>query len=61
MPNTSARLVMVDAVPMSLVTDGMRAVMLEGKGCDGVMLPVVALLATGLVCLAVAIRIFRWN
>ncbi|MEZ5962918.1 MAG: ABC transporter permease [Planctomycetota bacterium] len=52
---------MVDAVPMSLLTDGLRGVMLEGKGVIDVWVPIVALFALGGVCLAAAVRIFRWN
>jgi len=52
---------LVDAVPMSLATDGMRGVMLEGKGCVEVLVPIVALFAVGASCLAFAVRIFRWN
>jgi ABC-type multidrug transport system permease subunit len=51
----------VDAIPMSLVTDGLRGVMLEGKGLAGVATPLLALLLIGVVCLAVAVRVFRWN
>lgn len=52
---------LVDAVPMSLATDGMRGVMLEGKGCAEALVPILALLSVGVVCLAIAVRIFRWN
>jgi ABC-type multidrug transport system permease subunit len=52
---------LVDAVPMSLATDGLRRVMLEGKGCLDVLEPLIALLLIGVVCLWIAVRVFRWN
>lgn len=52
---------LVDAVPMSLVTDGLRGIMLEGKGCVEVLVPLVALALVGGVCLLIAVRVFRWN
>ncbi|HLU38278.1 MAG TPA: ABC transporter permease [Planctomycetota bacterium] len=51
----------VDAIPMSILTDGLRGVMLEAEDLGAIAGPVLALLGLGVVCLAVAIRVFRWN
>ncbi len=51
----------VDLLPMSALTAGLRAVMLEGGGVVSVLVPAGALLLFGLVCLGIALRVFRWS
>lgn len=52
---------LVDALPMSALTDGLRGVMLEAEDFAGVALPIVVLSALGVATLALAIRVFRWS
>lgn len=51
----------VDLLPMSALTAGLRAIMLEGGGVGAVWAPAAALFAFGAVCLGVAVRVFRWS
>jgi ABC-type multidrug transport system permease subunit len=51
----------VQALPLTALVNGMRAVMLQGAGI-GAVLPQVGLLGVYLVvCLAIALRVFRWQ
>jgi ABC-2 type transport system permease protein len=52
---------LIDALPMSALTDGLRRVMLEAEGLGGVAVPVAVLSGLGVATLALAINIFRWN
>lgn len=51
----------LQALPLTALNDALRAVMNEGRGL-GALLPELAVLAAwGLVCFAVALKIFRWR
>jgi len=51
----------VQALPLTALVNSMRAIMLQGAGLGGV-LPQLAVLITYLVvCMAVALRVFRWQ
>ena len=52
---------MIDALPMSALTDGLRCVMLEAEALSGVAVPVAVLSGLGVATLALGIEIFRWN
>ena len=48
-------------MPLTHVNRTLRDVMLEPGTVSDVWLPLVALAATGLLCFAVAMRLFRWQ
>jgi len=52
---------LVQALPLTALVDGMRAVMLQGASLGAVLQPVAVLMAYLVVCLAVALKIFRWQ
>lgn len=48
-------------LPLTLLTDGLRAVFIEGAGLTEAFLPFVVLTATGLLFFAVGLKIFKWH
>ncbi len=51
----------VQALPLTVVNNGLRAVMNDGAGLAASALPIVVLAAWGVVCFAFALRFFRWE
>jgi ABC-2 type transport system permease protein len=51
----------IKALPLTALNDALRAVMLEGRGLDGVGGETAVLTAWGLVSFLVALKIFRWR
>lgn len=51
----------VQALPLTALVNGLRAIMLQGAGLTGVLPQLAVLAAYLVVCLAVALRIFRWQ
>ncbi|MDZ7632727.1 MAG: ABC transporter permease [Gemmatimonadaceae bacterium] len=52
---------LVQALPLTALVNGVRAVMLQGVGLGGVLPQLAILGAYLIVCLTVALRIFRWQ
>ncbi|HEY8447373.1 MAG TPA: ABC transporter permease [Thermomicrobiales bacterium] len=48
-------------LPLSYLVDALREPMTRGQGLDAIWLDLLILLATLVVCLAVAVRFFRWE
>jgi ABC-2 type transport system permease protein len=51
----------VQALPLTALVNGMRAIMLQGVGLSGVLPQIAVLVGYLVVCLAVALRVFRWQ
>ena len=51
----------VQALPLTALVNGLRAIMLQGAGFGGVWPQLAVLMAYLVVCLAVALKIFRWQ
>lgn len=51
----------VRALPLTALNDAMRAVMIDGAGVGAVLGPLAILVAWGVGCFALALRIFRWR
>ena len=51
----------VQALPLTALVNGLRAVMLQGVGISGVLPQLAVLGAYLVVCLTIALRIFRWQ
>ena len=51
----------IQALPLTALNDGLRAVMLEGSGLAAVSGELAIMAAWGLVSFAVALWIFRWQ
>jgi ABC-2 type transport system permease protein len=51
----------VQALPLTALVNGLRAIMLQGAGFGGVLPQLAVLSAYLVVCLAVALKIFRWQ
>jgi ABC-2 type transport system permease protein len=51
----------IRALPLTALNDALRAVMLEGAGLSGVLLPVVVLCVWGIASFTLALRWFRWT
>ena len=51
----------VQALPLSALVNGLRAIMLQGAGIGGVLPQLALLTAYLVVCLGVALKIFRWQ
>ncbi|MBA2276290.1 MAG: ABC transporter permease [Chloroflexia bacterium] len=49
------------ALPLSYLVDALRAPMMLGRGINAIWLDLVVLAATFVVCLAFAVRFFRWD
>lgn len=52
---------LVQALPLTLVNNGLRAIMNEGAGLANMAWPLAALMLWGVVSFAVAVRVFRWE
>ena len=52
---------LVQALPLTLVNNGLRAIMNESAGLAGVAWPLAALALWGVVSFVVAVRVFRWE
>ena len=52
---------LVQALPLTALVNGLRAIMLQGAGFGGVLPQLAVLGAYLVVCLAVALKIFRWQ
>ncbi|MBL8144503.1 MAG: ABC transporter permease, partial [Acidobacteria bacterium] len=52
---------LIRALPLTALNDALRATMIDGAGAAGVAPQAGVLAAWGLVCFAVALRIFRWR
>lgn len=52
---------LVQALPLTILTDGLRKVFLEGAGVQQVLLPALALTATGTLAFMAGLKIFKWN
>jgi len=48
-------------LPLTALNDGLRGVCLDGSGLAELALPIGLLIAWGVLCFAVALRIFRWE
>ncbi|MEP6993134.1 MAG: ABC transporter permease, partial [Acidobacteriota bacterium] len=51
----------IKALPLTALNNGLRAVMLEGKGLSAVTGELVVLAVWGIVSFAIALKIFRWQ
>jgi ABC-2 type transport system permease protein len=51
----------IQALPLTALNDGLRAVMNDGAGWDALPYPMLVLGVWGVICYAVALRIFRWR
>ncbi|MFB3854728.1 MAG: ABC transporter permease [Vicinamibacterales bacterium] len=51
----------IHALPLTALNDSLRAVMLDGRGAVEVLPEAGVLIAWGVMCFAVALRIFRWR
>ena len=49
------------ALPLTPLVDALRGVMLEGRTLAGCAAEIAAIAAWGIVCFAIALRIFRWQ
>ncbi|MAG57107.1 MAG: integral membrane transport protein [Planctomycetes bacterium] len=49
------------ALPLTALNDALRAVMLDGAGANDIAPELGVLLAWGVVCYAVALKVFRWE
>jgi ABC-2 type transport system permease protein len=52
---------LVQALPLTPLNDGLRAVMNDGAGFEAVAVPLALLAAWGIVSFALALRFFRWR
>ncbi len=51
----------IQALPLTPLNDGLRAVMNDGAGWEALPFPLLVLGIWGVVCFALALRIFRWR
>ena len=51
----------IRALPLTALNDALRGVMLEGRGLPAIDTQLATLAVWGVVCFAVALRIFRWQ
>jgi ABC-2 type transport system permease protein len=51
----------IRALPLTALNDGLRAVMNDGAGWEAMPYPLLVLGIWGVVCFALALRIFRWR
>jgi ABC-type polysaccharide/polyol phosphate export permease len=52
---------LIKVLPLTVLIDGVRAVMLDGVGPAAIARQVMILLIWGAVSFAVALRVFRWQ
>ncbi len=48
-------------LPLSLLADGVRAIFIEGAGFGEIAVPFLVLLATGIICFSIGLKIFKWH
>ncbi|QEL16525.1 ABC transporter permease [Limnoglobus roseus] len=51
----------IQALPLTVLIDGVRSVMNDGAGFEVAWKPILILLAWGVVCFGLALRLFRWR
>lgn len=51
----------IQALPLTALNDGLRAIMNDGAGWEALPYPLLVLGIWGVVCFALALRIFRWR
>lgn len=51
----------IQSLPLTMIADGMRSVMIEGAGFQEIMLPSLILGAVGFVFFTAGLKIFRWH
>jgi ABC-type multidrug transport system permease subunit len=51
----------VRALPLTALNDALRAIVNEGAGLTDLVRPIALLSGMGIVCFAVALKIFRWR
>jgi len=51
----------INALPLTALNQALRGIITEGKGLTGIALQLGILLAWGVVCFTVALKIFRWR
>jgi ABC-2 type transport system permease protein len=51
----------IQALPLTAVNDALRANMLRGAGLDVVAPELAIMLAWGVLCFVLALRLFRWR
>jgi ABC-2 type transport system permease protein len=50
----------IQALPLTILADGVRAIFIEAAGFREVMVPIIILTVTGLITFGVGLRIFKW-
>ena len=51
----------IQKLPLTMMTDGIRSIFNEGAGFHEVTLPVLILVATGVVFFTAGLKIFKWH
>ena len=51
----------IDKLPLTILTDGIRSIFNEGAGYPQVAFPVLILAATGVILFIAGLKIFKWN
>jgi ABC-type multidrug transport system permease subunit len=51
----------IQKLPLTMVTDGIRSIFNEGAGYNEVALPILILTATGVIFFSAGLRIFKWH
>lgn len=52
---------LIQALPLTVLNNGLRAVMNDGAGFEAVVIPIAVLTLWGVVSFAIALRYFRWR
>jgi ABC-2 type transport system permease protein len=52
---------LINALPLTALNDGLRAVIVDGAGLSGLGGPLLVLAAWGVVCFPLGLRLFRWT
>jgi len=51
----------LQVLPLTVLNDGIRAIMNDGGGWSSILYPSVVLAAWGSICFLLALRLFRWR
>jgi len=51
----------IQKLPLTMLTDGIRSIFNEGAGYVEVVLPVIVLSTTGVIFFAIGLKIFKWH
>jgi ABC-type multidrug transport system permease subunit len=51
----------IQKLPLTMLTDGMRSIFNEGAGLTEVSLPIVILTVTGIILFSAGLKIFKWH